>query len=293
MRPLWIRTVGRPARGRRAAPGGRHNWIDAAAPGADDGRVIFPISDDDRGLIHPAWVTIGLVVANVLVFVLQIKNPEFTYGWSVVPAELVQGIDLTEPVAVRAGGELAEVPQAPGPRPIHLTVLSAMFMHGGLMHLAGNMLFLWIFGDNVEHRFGHLRFLLFYLASGVAATAAQVALGPHSVIPNLGASGAISGVMGAYLVLFPRNRVLAVFLYRLVSIPALFAIGMWALLQVISGAGTLSSVGETGGVAYAAHIGGFIAGVAAGVLARFGMKSEPDTAFRRQYARDDRFRRYW
>jgi membrane associated rhomboid family serine protease len=257
------------------------------------GAVIFPISDDDRALLRPAYVTIALLVGNVLVFLYQMMNPAFTSGWSVIPEEIVRGIDLTEPVLVSAGGQTVAIPQAPGPSPIYLTILSAMFMHGGLMHLGGNMLFLWIFGDNVEHRFGHLRFLIFYLVSGIAATLAQVALGPHSVIPNLGASGAISGVMGAYLVLFPRNRVNAVFFFRIIQIPAMFAIGLWAVLQFVSGAGSLANAGETGGVAYAAHIGGFIAGVGIGLLARARMKEEPDSGIRRQYLRDDRVKRYW
>ena len=242
--------------------------------------MIFPISDDDRHLLSPAWVSIGLLVANVLLFFVQLSNPDFTSGYSVIPREIVTGTDLTEPVPVRAGGEILAIPQAPGPVPIYLTLLTAMFMHGGWAHLGGNMLYLWIFGDNVEHRFGHLRFLLFYLASGLAATIAQIATDPQGVIPNLGASGAISGVLGAYLVLFPRNQVMAVFLFRLVSIPAVFVLGLWILMQFISMGG---QQGATGGVAYAAHIGGFIAGVIGGLIARFTLREEPDTAFRRFY----------
>jgi membrane associated rhomboid family serine protease len=168
--------------------------------------MLFPISDDDRHLLRPAYVTITLVVANVLVFFYQLGHPDFIYAASVIPLEIVKGVDLVDPALVRAGGQLVEVPQAPGPSPIHLTLLSAMFMHGGWAHLGGNLLYLWIFGDNVEHRFGHLRFLVFYLASGLAASFAQIAMDPHSIIPNLGASGAISGVLGAYLVLFPHHR---------------------------------------------------------------------------------------
>src|SRR5690606_31410943 len=123
------------------------------------------------------------------------------------------------------------VPHAPGPVPMHLTVLTATFMRGGLAHLGGDLLYLWIVGDNDEHRFGALPFVAFYLVSGVAATVAQIALDPDSVIPNLGASGAISGVLGAYLVLFPKNRVFALFFFRVVAIPAVLALGLWIALQ--------------------------------------------------------------
>jgi membrane associated rhomboid family serine protease len=247
--------------------------------------MLFPISDDDRHLLRPAYVTIALMAANVLLFFHQLSHPEFTSGFSVIPAEIVKGADLVGAVLVRSDRGLVEIPQAPGPVPIHLTLLTAMFMHGGWAHLGGNMLYLWIFGDNVEHRFGSLRFLAFYLASGLAATFAQIAMDPGSVIPNLGASGAISGVLGAYLVLFPHNRVMAVFLFRLVSIPAVFVLGLWAVTQVFSGMGSLGNTGSTGGVAYAAHIGGFVAGVVAGVIARLTLKTEPDTPFRRIYER--------
>ncbi len=168
-----------------------------------------------------------------------------------------------------------------------------MFMHGGFAHIAGNMLYLWIFGDNVEHRFGHVRFLIFYLVSGLAASAAQIATGPDSVIPNLGASGAISGVLGAYIVLFPRNRVNAVFFVRIITVPAMLVIGMWAVMQFISGAGEIGQAGQAGGVAYAAHIGGFIAGVLMGLLSRKILVEEPDSVLYRQYKQDSRAHRLW
>jgi membrane associated rhomboid family serine protease len=240
--------------------------------------MFFPISDDDRHLLRPAYVTIVLLVLNVLLFFVQLSSPDFTSGYSVVPWEIVNGKDLTEPVLLRADGEELEIPQTPGPVPIYLTLLTAMFMHGGWAHLGGNMLYLWIFGDNVEHRFGALKFLAFYLLSGLAATIAQIATHPDGVIPNLGASGAISGVLGAYLVLFPHNRVTAVFFFRLVSIPALLVLGMWGVMQFIGLGGSRAG---TGGVAYAAHIGGFVAGVVAGIVARMLLREEPDTVFRR------------
>ena len=252
--------------------------------------MIFPISDDDRHLLRPAYVSIGLVVMNVLLFVWQQLHPEFTYGWSVIPREISTGQDIVGTLAL-PGGMLHLLES---PSPVYLTIFSAMFMHGDLMHLGGNLLYLWIFGDNVEHRFGSLKFLAFYLVSGIVATFAQVATNPQGLIPNLGASGAISGVLGAYLVLFPRNRVNAIVFFRLVSVPAVLVLGMWGLMQFVSGADTFSAGGEeTGGVAYAAHIGGFIAGLAMGWFARVAMKTEPDTVFRRQYERDPRVRRYW
>ena len=256
--------------------------------------VIFPISDDDRHLMSPAWVSIILLGINVAVFLLQLADPSITSGWSVIPAEITHGIDLTEDLVIRQGPEIFRLPQEAGPSPIYLTILSAMFMHGGWMHLGGNMLYLWIFGDNVEHRFGSVKFLAFYLVSGIAATFAQIATNPEGLIPNLGASGAISGVLGAYLVLFPRNRVNAVFFFRIVSLPAVFVIGLWALMQVFSGAGSIAPADQfRGGVAYAAHIGGFAAGVIMALIARMGMKKEPPSVFRRIYEEEPGVRRYW
>jgi membrane associated rhomboid family serine protease len=257
--------------------------------------VIFPISDDDRHLMSPAWVCIALLLANIAFFVVQLMDPAFTYGWSVIPYEVTHGKDLPVPVELIIPGRSSLFfNQAPGPSPIYLTILSAMFMHGGWMHIAGNMLYLWIFGDNVEHRFGALKFLLFYLVSGIVATFAQIATNPDSLIPNLGASGAISGVLGAYLVLFPRNMVNAVFIFRIVSLPAVFVIGMWALLQFVNGAGSITDRNLAGGVAYAAHIGGFIAGVVMGIFARMGMKNhEPPSVFQKIYREEPGVRRYW
>ena len=252
--------------------------------------MFFPISDDDRHLLKSAYVTITLLVLNVAVFVLfQLPSEAFTMGWSAIPREITTGVDLVG--AYPVGGEFME--HFSGPSPIYLTLLSSMFMHGDWMHLGGNMLYLWIFGDNVEHRFGAVRFLIFYLLSGLCASALQISLGPDSVIPTLGASGAISGILGAYLVLFPRNKVNAIFLFRMVSVPAIVVLGMWIGLQVFQGASSFQQVGESGGVAYGAHIGGFIAGVVFGLLARVLMKEEPTTIFQEQYLRDPSVRRYW
>ena len=230
--------------------------------------MLFPISDDDRALTGRAWVTLVLLAINLAVYFGLQTTDAFTYGYSVIPQEITTGTDLvgsaSVPVTDPATGEVGsvEIPQAPGPVPIYLTILTAMFMHGGLAHLGGNLLYLWIFGDNVEHRFGSGVFLLFYLASGVAATVAQIALEPSSVVPSLGASGAISGVLGAYLVLFPKNRVNAVFFFRVVSVPAVVVLGLWIAFQFVNGYGAIARTEQTtGGVAYGAHIGGFVAGV--------------------------------
>lgn len=165
--------------------------------------------------------------------------------YAVVPVEILRGTDL--PPAI--------------PLPIWITLLTSMFLHGGLMHLLGNMLFLWIFGDNVEDAMGPARFLVFYLLCGIAAAFAQIAIDPGSPIPLIGASGAIAGVLAAYFMLFPFARVLTLipifFFLRLIPVPAVFLLGFWFVLQVISGAGSL---GSGGGVAWFAHIGGFIAG---------------------------------
>src|SRR5690606_3206854 len=171
-------------------------------------------------------------------------------------------------------GARVECPHQPGPTPTSLPVPSAMSMHGGFGPIIGNLLYLWIFGDNVEHRFGHGAFLALYLASGLAATFAQVALDPDSVIPNLGASGAIPGVLGAYLVLFPRNRVHAVFFFRVVAIPAFVALGLWIVLQFVNGYGAIAATEQTGGVAYGAHIGGFLAGVVLAFVLRGLIREE-------------------
>jgi membrane associated rhomboid family serine protease len=255
--------------------------------------MLFPISDDDRGISGPCWVTHAILLANILVFGWQYSHPDFTYGWSMIPAEITTGTDLVEPVLLKAQGQIIEIPQVPGPRPIYWTLLTSMFMHGGLGHIFGNMLYLWVFGDNVENRFGHFRFLLFYLTSGLAASAAQIAISPDGVIPNLGASGAIYGVLGAYIVLFPRNRVNAIFFYHVFSIPAYMVIGMWAVTQFMYGFGSIAMTEQTGGVAHMAHVGGFVAGVVVAGLVRLNMKSEPDSMLYRQYKRDDRVVRWW
>lgn len=236
---------------------------------------MFPIGDQNEPGHGPAFVTLALIAVNVGVFLLFQDlgtNEAFTYGWSAIPLEITTGVDLVTTQTVEIGAQQVAVPQAPGPDPIQLTLLSSMFMHAGLLHLGGNMLFLWVFGDNVEHRAGPILFLAAYLAAGLVGSVAQIWSSTDSPIPTLGASGAISGVLGAYLVLFPGNRV-TVFLFRfLTQVPAVVAIGIWIAFQVFANFAT--PVGE-GGVAYLAHIGGFAAGVVAGLLLRTSPARRP------------------
>jgi membrane associated rhomboid family serine protease len=200
---------------------------------------MFPIGDDDTSRRTVPVVTYALIVLNVLFFFIELSGGEsFIQQWSVVPRRLVAN------------------PAADFP-----TIFTSMFMHAGWLHLFGNMLYLWIFGDNVEDAFGHAKFLVFYLLCGIAATFAQLVLNMNSSVPNLGASGAIAGVLGAYILLFPRGQVRVLMGRGVIPLPALVVIGFWIVLQLVSGIGTISSTAETGGVAYMAHIGGFFAGM--------------------------------
>jgi membrane associated rhomboid family serine protease len=205
--------------------------------------MVFPIGDDNSARRTVPIVTYLLIAINVLVFLLELNNGDnFIRTWAFIPREF----------SSNPAGEIQ-------------TVLTAMFMHGGWMHLFGNMLYLWIFGDNVEDNFGSLRFLAFYLLCGIAATFAQMAAMPQSNIPNLGASGAIAGVLGAYIVLFPQGRVTVLIGRVLTEVPAIFAIGLWIVFQLISGIGAIANstqTAEIGGVAYVAHVGGFVTGLA-------------------------------
>ena len=256
--------------------------------------MLFPLSDDDSKISGPAYVTWVLIAINVAVFAYQSANPDFTYGWSMIPKEIMTGEDLVTPQILEARGERVQIPQQPGPPIIYLTLLSSMFMHGGVMHIGGNMLYLWIFGDNVEHRFGHALFLIFYLVSGLFASVAQIALDPDGIIPNLGASGAIFGVLGAYLVLFPRNKVKTVVMYYVVSMPAIFVIGIWAAMQAYFTFGAVMSTEQSGGgVAYAAHLGGMVAGIVRGLIARGILKEERDSVIYRIDETDPKSKQWW
>lgn len=218
--------------------------------------MLFPVGDDNTGRGLTPYVNYLLIAINVFVYFF-LQTTAFTYGYSVVPAEITHGIDIA--TTIRIGDSTLKL--YPGPSPIYLTLLTSMFMHGGIGHLFGNMLYLWIFGDNVEDRMGHLKYLIFYLFCGLLASATQILFAPNSLIPSLGASGAIAGVLGAYLVLFPQRGVKVFFIGGIVVMPALIVIGLWGLLQFFSGFGSLGSIGTSGGVAYMAHIGGFVAGI--------------------------------
>lgn len=208
---------------------------------------MFPLSDVIPSRSTP-FVTIGLIIINVVVFVHELLLPpgaleEFMLRYALIPAW------FSWP-----------------------TVFTSMFLHSGLWHVVPNMLYLWIFGDNVEDRLGHGRYLAFYLFAGVVAAVAQLAINPYSTIPMVGASGAIAGVMGAYFVLYPQSRVLTavliLFFVDLVEIPAIFFLGLWFLLQLLSGVGSLVTNSAGGGVAFFAHIGGFVAGLLVGAILR-------------------------
>jgi membrane associated rhomboid family serine protease len=212
---------------------------------------MFPIGDENEQGTGPAYVTIAVVAVNVLAFFMEISRPSeaavqaFITAWGVVPHEFTTGVDLPPTI----------------PYPLWTTLLTSMFLHGGWGHLGGNMLFLWIFGDNLEHRIGHLRFLTFYLVCGLAAGLAHIVFNSQSTVPTVGASGAISGVLGGYLLLFPRNRVYVLTYGGVTAVPALFMLGLWILMQFVNGVGQVARTPETGGVAYIAHIGGFLAGM--------------------------------
>jgi membrane associated rhomboid family serine protease len=225
---------------------------------------MFPYKDENP-TEHPAVITVSIIVANVLAFVLiQGAGAQGPMARSVCDLGLIPG-EILRSVRPGSGVELA-----PGmictvdAVPKYWTVLTSMFMHGGWFHLIGNMLFLWVFGNNIEDVTGHGKFLVFYLLCGTAAAAAQVFVSPHSVVPMVGASGAISGVLGAYLLLYPRVRVHTLVILPIyittVALPAWVMLGYWILLQVLSGLGSLSEV-DKGGVAFFAHVGGFVAGL--------------------------------
>jgi membrane associated rhomboid family serine protease len=231
--------------------------------------MVLPLGDENLPNRGIAWVTLAIIALNVAVFVLlQLPSDRFTYGYSTIPAEITTGKDIVGDKTVTIDGQKETIPEAPGPSPIYLTLLTSMFMHGGWLHLGGNMLFLFIFGDNVEHAFGRIFYLLLYLGAGLAGGLLQVYASPDSLIPNLGASGAIAGVLGAYLILFPTNRVRVLAYYFVVTVPAVVMIGLWALLQFVNGFASIAETAQTGGVAYLAHVGGFSVGVLVGLIGR-------------------------
>lgn len=231
--------------------------------------MFIPLSDDNSDRQITPYVNYIFIAINILVFIFlqgMGNNILFTYAYSTVPAEIISGHDIiTQPQLYIQGNEQFEIPglQATG-IPVYLTTITSMFMHGGWAHLAGNMLYLWIFGDNIENRLGHVRYIIFYLLCGVIASLSHVfvtaLLSKDTMVPSLGASGAISAVLGAYILLFPKRRVNMFVLRGILPVPAYIALGIWIVFQAISGIGMLGG-DDSGGVAYAAHIGGFIAGL--------------------------------
>jgi membrane associated rhomboid family serine protease len=207
---------------------------------------MFPIGDDDSARRTMPVVTYALIALNIIVFFIELNGGDaFIKQWAFVPSRFISS-------------PASEVS----------TIFTAMFMHGGWLHLFGNMLYLWIFGDNVEDEFGHLKFLAFYLLCGIAATFAQFHFSMQSSVPNVGASGAIAGVLGAYIVMFPAARVNVLVARQVVALPAVAVLGFWIVLQLFSGVGSIAQTADTGGVAYMAHIGGFAAGLLMSFLFR-------------------------
>jgi len=208
---------------------------------------MFPVGDDNSDRRTFPLVTYALIAINALVFLVELSGgDDFVMQWAFVPSRFM-------------AGPFADAP----------TLFSSMFMHAGWLHLGGNMLYLGIFGDNVEDRFGHIKYLIFYLLCGLAATAAQLSFSLESGVPNLGASGAIAGVLGAYFLMFPQRRVRVLLYTRVTEVPALIVIGLWFVLQLFSGVGSLAAAERAGGgVAYMAHVGGFVAGLVLGLVFR-------------------------
>ncbi len=214
---------------------------------------MIPLGDASRRMVRFPIVTVSLILANMLVFLLELTGGDaFVTRWSMVPADIMAGKNL-------------------------VTILTAMFLHAGWSHILGNMIFLWAFGPEIEDFMGRMKYAGFYLLAGLAATAAQILLDPSSTIPNLGASGAIAGVMGAFLITYPRDRIRVLFFFglfaRVAFIPSIFLVGFWFLTQLFNQLGALVTV-QSGGVAYAAHIGGFIFGALVAKLME--QKNRPD-----------------
>ncbi|HEU4869422.1 MAG TPA: rhomboid family intramembrane serine protease [Pyrinomonadaceae bacterium] len=249
--------------------------------------MVFPLYDDNSDRTITPLINYAIIALNIFVFVVLQQlgsNDGFTYSFSTVPAEILQGHDIVTPsrTVEYAGQELVIPGLGPTPVSVYLTLFTSMFMHGGLAHIGGNMLFLWIFGDNIEDRLGHAKYLVFYLLCGIIASLSHVfATGVFAtderalLVPSLGASGAISGVLGAYILLHPKRRVTVILFRFLTQVPAYVAIGIWFAFQLISGLGMLGGGSQQGGVAYAAHIGGFLAGL---ILIKFFDTGNKDRA---------------
>jgi membrane associated rhomboid family serine protease len=245
--------------------------------------MLIPIGDDNRDRHTTPVITYLLIGLNIFVFgYFQQwgRDIGFTFAYSAVPAEILSGSDIITSAKTLEDPITGEPVILPGlgltPIPVYLTLFTSMFMHGGLAHIAGNMLFLWIFGDNLEHAMGRMKFMVFYLLCGLLAGLSHVIssayLGQSTLVPSLGASGAVSGVLGGYMLLFPTRRVHVWALFTILSLPAFLVVGLWFVFQVINGTGMLGGKEAAGGIAYAAHIGGFIAGL---ILVKLFVNKKP------------------
>lgn len=214
--------------------------------------MIFPIGDDQVHKGYWPLFSYGLLLVNLMVFLWQLtmnglELQLFFLQYGAIPVNITQGKDW-------------------------YTLLTSLFIHGGWMHLLGNMVFLWVFADNIEATIGNVSFLFFYLLGGVAASALQIYMAPHSQIPGIGASGAVAAALGAYLVMYPNSRIRTLVIFFFIRIPAFLFLGIWIVQQFVSGIGTLHTLGLQGGVAWWAHIGGFGFGLIAGLFFRFVLK---------------------
>jgi membrane associated rhomboid family serine protease len=242
---------------------------------------LIPLHDPDLIRRRTPYVTIAIIAVNVLVsvttllFLSDLRELEAIYRFGAIPGVLTggEGFGVVQ-VAPRVTVDLTS------PLPAVMTIFTSMFMHAGWMHLSGNMVYLWVFGDNIEDRLGHMRYLLFYLAAGAIAVGAHVASGPGSGVPMIGASGAVAGVLGGYIVLHPKSRITTLIIMGFifsVRLPALLLLGGWMVFQVFFGAASLAVTDDGGGVAYFAHVGGFAAGAATFAVLRASRSTSADS----------------
>jgi membrane associated rhomboid family serine protease len=234
--------------------------------------MLLPLGDDNRDRHLTPIVNYILIAINIFVFIYWQdlgRNINFTFAYSTVPAEILSGHDIVTNAKIIHDPITGQSIEMPGlqvtPVSVYLTLFTSIFMHGGIAHIAGNMLYLWIFGDNLENAMGHGKYLVFYLLCGVLAGLSHVIssayLNQSTLVPSLGASGAIAGVLGGYILLYPRRSVHVWFLFGIISLPAFLVVGLWFVFQLINGMGMLGGEEAAGGIAYAAHIGGFIVGL--------------------------------
>jgi membrane associated rhomboid family serine protease len=251
--------------------------------------MLLPIGDDNRDRLLTPYVNYLLIILNILVFIFlqDLGNDQyFTYAYAAVPAEILSGKDLVTDAQILidplTNNRIVMPGLQPSAVPVYGTLLTSMFMHGSIAHIAGNMLFLWIFGDNLESDMGHLKYFFFYMLCGIIASLSHIFttayLGHDLLMPSLGASGAISGVMGGYMLQHPGRRVHVWFLLGIISVPAIIAVGLWFVFQLVNSF-AISADEPTGGIAYAAHIGGFIAGF---VLVKFFANKKAPLVYKRK-----------